>query len=206
MQLIPRSQSLSAYLQVSAIVDFHDAAIQTLAIRLRMQHGRSTALIRATFEWVRDHIRHSWDAQTGPVTLCASEVLANGLGYCYSKSHLLAALLRANGIPTGFCYQRLAVGQSGAPYCLHGLNAVLLPDHGWYRVDARGNKPGVDARFAPPVEQLAFRLQDAHERDFPDILAEPHPLVVAALRSQPDIFALHDALPDAVTLEPAACR
>ena len=37
-------------------------------------------------------------------------------------------------------------------------------------------------------------------------MADVYPLVIAALRSQPDIFALHDALPDAVTLEPAACR
>ncbi|WP_338430147.1 transglutaminase domain-containing protein [Synechococcus elongatus] len=29
-------------------------------------------------------------------------------GYCYAKSHLLVALLRACSIPAGFCYQRLS--------------------------------------------------------------------------------------------------
>jgi transglutaminase-like putative cysteine protease len=37
------------------------------------------------------------------------------------------------------------------------LNALYLPDYGWYRVDARGNKPGVAAEFCPPTEKLAFR-------------------------------------------------
>ena len=56
-----------------------------------------------------------------------------------SKSHLLAALLRANGIPAGFCYQRLSIDDIGPPFSLHGFNAVWLQEYGWYRVDARGN-------------------------------------------------------------------
>lgn len=70
-------------------------------------------------------------------------MLRHRTGFCYAKSHLLAALLRANGIAAGLCYQRLSVNGGGTPYCLHGLNAVFLKDFGWYRVDARGNKPGI---------------------------------------------------------------
>ena len=94
-----------------------------------------------------------------PVTCKASEVLLHGTGYCYAKSHLQAALLRANSIPTGLCYQRLNVETEGSRYCLHGLNSVYLRQYGWYRVDARGNKPGVVAEFCPPVEKLAFSIQ-----------------------------------------------
>lgn len=36
--------------------------------------------------------------------LAASDVLKHRTGYCYSKNHLLAALLRVNKIPTGLCY------------------------------------------------------------------------------------------------------
>ena len=97
--------------------------------------------------------------KTNPVTLKASEVLQHGTGFCYAKSHLLAALLRANGIPAGLCYQRLSVNDTGAPWCLHGLNAVFLEDIGWYRCDARGNRPGVTAAFTPPVERLAFAVR-----------------------------------------------
>lgn len=44
----------------------------------------------------------------------------------------LAALLRANGVPAGLCYQRLTVAADGSPYCLHGLNAVYLKQHGLF--------------------------------------------------------------------------
>ncbi len=110
------------------------------------------------FEFVRDSIKHSWDYQLNPVTCKASDVLLYGTGYCYAKSHLLAALLRANHIPAGLCYQRLTIENDVPPYCLHGLNAVYLKQHGWYRMDARGNKAGVNAEFVPPIEKLAFPI------------------------------------------------
>ncbi|MEM8544794.1 MAG: transglutaminase-like domain-containing protein, partial [Cyanobacteria bacterium P01_H01_bin.119] len=94
-----------------------------------------TEIAQACYEWVRDEIRHSFDYQINPVTWRASDVLRYKTGYCFAKSHLLAALLRANQIPAGFCYQRLSVDDRGAPYSLHGFNAVYLPQVGWYRVD-----------------------------------------------------------------------
>ena len=110
--------------------------------------GDAVEVARLCFLWVpRDHIQHSRDFRRDEATCSASEVLAAGAGWCYAKSHLLGALLRANGIPAGFCYQRLSKDDSGAPYSLHGLNAVYLPRFGWYRVAARGNKPGMNARI-----------------------------------------------------------
>lgn len=102
-----------------------------------------------------------------PVTCRASDVLKYRTGYCFAKSHLLAALLRANQIPAGFCYQRLTMDDPPAQEqndrnlrcTLHGLNAVFLPGIGWYRVDSRGNREGVDARFTSPQEQLAFEIR-----------------------------------------------
>jgi len=123
----------------------------------------------------------AWDYRINPVTCKASEVLTHGTGYCYAKSHLLAALLRANAIPVGLCYQRLTVESAGPPYCLHGLNTAYLGQYGWYRIDARGNKPSVLADCCPPIEKLAFPVIDPLERDFPEIWAEPLPLVVNAL-------------------------
>jgi transglutaminase-like putative cysteine protease len=151
---------------------------------------------RRCFEFVRDRIRHSWDYRQNPVTCRASEVLAFGTGYCYAKSHLLAALLRANSIPAGLCYQRLSVGNSGPPYCLHGLNAVWLPVHGWYRIDARGNKPGVAAQFCPPVERLAFPIRDGNEAELPGIHAEPLPEVVRVLTTYATVEEVYENLPD----------
>jgi transglutaminase-like putative cysteine protease len=165
-------------------------------------------IARRCFEFVRDEIQHSSDFHRNPVTCAASEVLAHGTGYCYAKSHLLAALLHANRIPAGFCYQRLSIHDNGAPFSLHGFNAVHLPQFGWYRVDARGNKPGVDAQFNPPHEKLAFRLNFPEERLFAEILPDPLPSVVEALHSQHTWDAMLANLPDwdCPTLRPLAAE
>ncbi|GGT57854.1 hypothetical protein GCM10010207_66960 [Streptomyces atratus] len=56
---------------------------------------------------MHDAIPHSVDSGDMRVARCASDVLATRNGICHSKSHALAALLRAAGIPTALCYQRL---------------------------------------------------------------------------------------------------
>ena len=158
--------------------------------------GTVLEVAQRCFEWVRDEIRHSFDYQMNPVTCRASEVLQAGTGYCYAKSHLLAALLRANDIPAGLCYQRLRVDENEDRYSLHGLNAVYLPEFGWYRIDPRGNKSGVNAQFRPLVEQLAFKLESEGEVLFPQIWAEPLPQVVQALRSYSTWDEVWRNLPD----------
>ncbi len=126
-----------------------------------------------------------------PVTCRASDVLKYKTGYCFAKSHLLAALLRANQIPVGLCYQRLTIDEPPAanqqdrsvPCTLHGLNAIFLPEIGWYRVDARGNRDGINAQFTPPQEQLAYDIRSPQEANFPNIFAEPLSVVVDVLQS-----------------------
>ncbi len=186
---------MKAFLQSSHHIDFDHPLVAAKALELAARRSGDD-VIRSCFEFVRDQIQHSWDFKRNPVTIKASDVLLHGTGYCYAKSHLLAALLRANGIPAGFCYQRLSFNDAGAPYCLHGLNAVYLPVHGWYRLDARGNKPGVTAEFNPPHEALAFRVRDPQERDLPEIWSEPLPVVISAMEAFPDFAQLAQNLPD----------
>ena len=142
-------------------------------------------LVEKAYVFVRDHIAHSIDCGGTVVTCRASDVLREGQGLCYAKAHLLAALLRANGIATGFCYQLLGLAdEHDTQQVLHGFNAVWLKDlRQWRRVDARGNKPGVDAQFLPHgPERLAFTVHPQFgEVDFPQIFAEPDPGVVATL-------------------------
>lgn len=185
------------YLDSSEYIDWKHPLVAAKATELAEGCDSDEAVAKRCFEFVRDAIKHSWDHRLNPVTCKASEVLIHGTGYCYAKSHLLAALLRANAIPSGLCYQRLTVENDSPPYCLHGLNAVYLKQHGWYRIDARGNKSGVSADFCPPTEKLAFPVIDALERDFPQILAEPLPLVVEALTSYKTVEEVFDNLPDA---------
>ena len=192
----PGNNMLNRFLYSSAYIDWQHPAVAAKARELAGDSSDHIGIARRCFEFVRDEIRHSWDYRLNPVTCKASDVLEHTTGYCYAKSHLLAALLRANGIPAGLCYQRLSLEGKGAPYCLHGLNAVWLPDHGWYRIDARGNKPGVDAQFCPPVERLAFGINERLEADLPEIWAEPLPVVVQVLTEFATVEEVFRNLPD----------
>ena len=187
---------MNPYLASSPHIDWHHRDVAEKAADLAKGCSSEEALARNCFEFVRDSIKHSWDFKLNPVTCRASDVLRHGTGYCYAKSHLLAALLRANGIPAGLCYQRVAVGSNGAPFCLHGLNAVYLQPYGWYRIDPRGNKPGVDAAFSPPIERLAFVSLIKGERLLPEIWPEPMPVVVAALTHCTTVEQVAENLPD----------
>ena len=186
---------MNLYLKSSEYIDSDHRDIVTLARSLADGYDDEVDIARACFEFVRDEIRHSWDHQLNPVTCKASDVLIHRTGYCYAKSHLLAALLRANGIPAGLCYQRLTITDV-PPFCLHGLNAVYLKAYGWYRVDARGNKPGVTAEFCPPVEALAFPIRVEGEADFREIWPEPLSMVVDTLLAQKTYQDVADNLPD----------
>jgi transglutaminase-like putative cysteine protease len=176
------------------VVDWQHPAVIARARTLAGVDAVQTA--RRCFEWVRDEIRHSKDHGLDRVTCSASEVLAAGSGLCFAKSHLLAALLRANGLPAGFCYQRLRRDDGGGPFTLHGLGAAALPGIGWYRIDPRGNRADVDAKFTPPTERLAFPIRSSGEADLPGIGPDPLQLVVVSLRGCRTVADLWDHLPD----------
>ena len=187
---------MQQYLNSSEYIDWNHPLVATKAAELAAGCVSDEAVAKRCFEFVRDSIKHSWDYRMNPVTCKASEVLVHGTGYCYAKSHLLAALLRANTIPAGLCYQRLTLGSGGPTYCLHGLNAVYLQQHGWYRIDARGNKTGVAAEFSPPTERLAFPIVGVAEKDFTEIWAEPLTLVVKVLTQYKTVEQVFENLPD----------
>jgi len=188
--------NFSKYLEANRYIDWQHPDVLAKAKVLAKGKENKEGIANACFEFVRDEIKHSWDYEMNPVTCTASDVLKHGTGYCYAKSHLLAALLRANGIPAGLCYQRLTIRDDKPPFSLHGLNAVHLDGHGWYRIDARGNKEGVDAQFCPPIEQLAFPIITEGEADLPDIHAEPLAEVIEVLTHYETWQEVADNLPD----------
>jgi len=187
---------MKQYLTVSEYIDWDNPNIQILAKTLRGGYESDVDIARACFEFVRDSIQHTWDYKIDVITCKASDVLTHKTGYCYSQSHLLAALLRANGIAAGLCYQRLSLEGNGAPYCLHGLNAVYLEEFGWYRLDPRGNKEGVDAQFCPPLERLAFSTDERLEADIQGVWPEPLPVVVNTLSRYDTCMGVYENLPD----------
>ena len=172
---------MDAYLESSQFIDWHEPSVLEKAQELALGKSDDYAIAHNCFEFVRDSILHSHDHGKDPVTAKASDVLFYATGYCYAKSHLLAALLRANKIPAALCYQRLSIDGKNEPYCIHGLNAVWLQNYGWYRIDARGNKSGVNAQFSPPVEQLAFSECIPGEYSIDGLFPEPWSEVVNIL-------------------------
>ncbi|PZP27938.1 MAG: Cro/Cl family transcriptional regulator [Roseateles depolymerans] len=187
-----------AFLHPTPCIDADHPTVVAQARALAQGAGSTQDLVRRCFEFVRDEIRHSSDHRLNPVTCTASDVLRERTGFCYAKSHLLAALLRANGVPAGLCYQRLSMADSGqgAPYGLHGLNAVWLAEFGWVRLDARGNKPGLSTEFRPPAVSLAYTAREPQERDLPEIWAEPLPVVREVLEGATRFEDVLARLPD----------
>ncbi|MET1249967.1 transglutaminase family protein [Sporolactobacillus sp. STCC-11] len=166
------------------IINFSHQAIRKTTRRLFASKQSDVEKIKTAFEFVRDGIDHSWNVKCSRVTCKASEVLKWKEGICYAKSHLLAALLRSQKIPTGFFNQRLMlfdVPEKG--YCIHALNTVLIKkSQKWIRLDARGNKPGINAQFSIDKEALAFSVKESlGEKDYPIIFANPHPKIVETL-------------------------
>lgn len=186
MEPIPETTDLSAYLAADDVIDHHDPLVAETAALLAEGTGSLHEYARVAYEYVRDAIPHSFDSGDPRVTWRASDVLEQRNGICYAKSHALTALLRVRGIPAGLCYQRLTEDDGSAP-ALHGLIALRLPGTGrWSRLDARGNKPGVDAGFSLEVERLAFPVRpELGECDYPTVYARPLPQVVSCLRAAP---------------------
>ncbi|MFE9535296.1 transglutaminase domain-containing protein [Streptomyces sp. NPDC006691] len=187
MELIQHKPQLASYLVADEVVDHGHPAVRDLAARLKSETSDAYSYAQAAFTYVRDRIPHSSDSGDPRVTWRASDVLAWRTGICCAKAHALAALLRAEGIPTAFCYQRLT--ENGAGPALHGLIALRLPGaDAWARQDPRGNVPaGVDAQFSLDEERLAWPVRaEFSEVDYPVLFDEPHPAVVAALKAAPD--------------------
>ena len=189
-----QNDDIGAYLEASTLIDHAHPAIEAWAAE-REAGGRLDAdIAREAFEFVRDQVAHSWDIGSRRVTAKASDVLEHGEGICYAKSHLLAALLRRQGIASGVCYQRLTLGDTpDTGYCIHALNTVYLASLGrWIRLDARGNKPGVDARFSLDTEQLAYLVRpDIGECEYWVNYAVPHPKIAATLATHTDCRAMY---------------
>ncbi|MDP6776169.1 MAG: transglutaminase family protein [Candidatus Latescibacteria bacterium] len=173
------------YLVSDAVVDGATPSVSARAQELSRDLPGGIEKARRLFEWVRDEIPHTRDVDADAVTCTASEVLQAGTGICYAKSHLLAALLRAAGVPAGFCYQVLRRTDPHEGFVLHGLNGVYLEElDRWIRVDPRGNTGQICAQFCIEEEQLAFPTNPSRgEFIYETIFACPAPEVVRTLNA-----------------------
>ncbi|MFD7864267.1 transglutaminase family protein [Streptomyces sp. NPDC059783] len=200
MELIQQNPDIGAYLAVDEAIDHDHPVVRETAARLRSEASGAYSYAEAAFVFVRDTIPHSVDSGDMRVAWRASDVLATRNGICHGKSHALAALLRAEGIPAALCYQALA-DDDGTLGVLHGLIAVRLPGRDrWDRLDARGNvPPGVDAQFSLDRERLAWPVRaEFNEVDYPVLYSEPQSEVLHAMRTAADRAELWRLLPTAL--------
>lgn len=160
------------YLLETECIDYNNSVIQEKVKELKLNSDSQLKYIENAYKFVRDEISHSWDIKSEVVSRKASEVLINRTGICWTKSSLLAALLRANGIPSGFSYQFLTRADDNADegYIIHALNTVFISElNKWIRLDARGNKESVHADFCLDEEKLAFSIRsELGEVDYRD--------------------------------------
>lgn len=193
MNLILESENIEDYLkEIPPIIQFGAHPVQEKIKFIKSQTKSPRECARMAFEIARDEIQHSFDTQSPLITINASEALDKKDGICFAKSHALAAMLRGMGIPAGFCYQRvLRKGTIESGYALHGLNAVYLEEIGWFRLDPRGNKPGIDSQFSTDTELLAYPIrEELGEVDYPNVFTAPLPSVIKAMQESPNCQVL----------------
>ena len=198
------TNNIDKYLEKDNVINYDDKSITQLAETLYREAGSDIEYIRKAYEFVRDNISHSADINADVLVCSASEVLGVGHGICFAKSHLLAALLRYKSIPTGFCYQKLILDDETAPFLIyHGLNGVYIKEYEkWIRLDARGNKEGVNAQFSLEKEQLAFPVRsEMGEKDGVVIYPTPDVKVLEKFRKNKTRTQLWDDLPTELEYE-----
>lgn len=194
---------MDAFLSESKYVDYETGAIELCASQLFEPDMSDIEKARIAYEFVRDEIPHSFDCKATTITAKASDVLQEKTGICHAKANLLAALLRREGIPAGFCYKHITLeNDDSLGYCVHAYNAVFL-NQKWIKLDARGNKPGVNAQFSLDEPVLAFPNREEYDEFFwSGIYAEPHAPTMKMLERAQCLQDVIDHLPDHIEGEP----
>ena len=194
---------MQAFLVESKYIDFTAEILQSKVAELFCFVANDAEKARVAYEFVRDEIPHSFDIDAKVITAKASDVLEHQTGICHAKANLLAALLRSQGIPTGFCFQHITLMDDDREgYCVHAYNAVWL-DGRWIKLDARGNKPGLNAQFSLNEPLLAFPCRPQYDEYFwPGIYAAPHEETMKMLKQADSLEYIIKNIPDTITLSP----
>jgi len=179
---------LLEFLQEDEFIDFSAPVIANKAIELFRGVNDDLAKVQAAYVFVRDEIPHSFDVCSDVITAKASDVLKHKTGICHAKSNLLAALLRSQNIPAGFCFQRVTLGDDDSNgYVVHCFNAIFLNNQ-WVQMDVRGS---------------AFACRPQYDEYFwPGAFANPHYETMQVLEQAKCLQDVLDNLPDTITAAP----
>ncbi|MGD9720405.1 MAG: transglutaminase family protein [Pirellulales bacterium] len=152
-------EALETYLAPTWFVDSDAPEVASLAREVAA--GATDEVDRACrlFYAVRDGVRYTaYNLDLAPESLRASHVLRAGDGWCVSKSVLLAALCRAEGIPCRLGYANVKNHMATAKlleflgtdiFYYHGYNELYLGGR-WVKATTAFNRALCDkARIAP---------------------------------------------------------
>lgn len=194
---------MEKFLRKSVYLDYDAPLILQKTQELFTPNMTNVEKVKAAYEFVRDEILHSFDCNASVITAKASDVLKFKTGICHAKANLLAALLRSQGIPAGFCFQHITLlDDDSMGYCVHAYSAVYLEGH-WIKLDARGNKTGVTAQFSLGEPMLAFPNRPQYDEYFWNgIYADPQPEAMAMLENAKSLQDILKNIPDCLTKEP----
>ena len=183
---------MEEYLTETPSIDYMNPHIQEKVIELKNQSNDDKDYIKRCYMFVRDEIPHSWDIGANIVSKTASETLINKTGICWVKSCLFAALLRANGIPSGITYQLLTISDDDSEgHMVHALNTVFIRNK-WIKLDARGNNENVHAEFSLDEDQLAFQVREEFgEIDYNNNDVDLDEKLVNALAQTENLFEIN---------------
>jgi len=191
------------FLDENYYIDFLSNVIQDKMKSLFYGIDSDVEKAKTAYEYVRDEIPHTFDIQSDIITAKASDVLIYNTGICHAKANLLAALLRAQNIPTGFCFQHSTLSDDDSlGYCVHCYNAIFI-DNKWIKVDARGNTNGINAQFSLTEPILAFPVREEYDEYYWDgIYSNPHADTMKILEKANSLQEVIDNIPDCVLEKP----
>ena len=192
----PDRPDVNDYLEHSDIVDYDHPIVKEVAEHLTYGCSDSLAKAKAVYDFVKNQIFYSFQINATSVTIKASEVLDKGHGTCYSKAHLLAALMRVSGIPAGFCYQ-LRYDKETERLFVHGFNSVYIQDSSkWMRLDASFHTDEEREHYDSFLEQPELIInKKLGEKDNFAVYLSPSKRVIKALEAFDTVADLRNHMP-----------
>lgn len=168
------------FLGATDVIDSDGATIRSLADEVAGDAVDEPSCVKAIFDWVRDEIRYDM----GPVLVdrrdwTASVTVQRGYGFCQQKAVLLAALLRARGIPAGIGIESL-LDHKIPPHFADYMGSQEIPVHGYTTVFVDGLWQRIDATLESALcERKGYRLVEyapGADRLLPstDLAGRPH--------------------------------
>ncbi|HSV71983.1 MAG TPA: transglutaminase family protein [Methylibium sp.] len=155
------NDDLTPALRPTALIDADHADVVAFAARVSGELDDPVEIARALYLAVRDGFRYDpyrIDLSTGGVR--ASRVLADGHGWCVTKSSLLAAACRARGVPARVGYadvrnhlstERLRAMIGTDDYVWHGYTSIFLAGR-WRKATPAFNRGLCDKLGLAPLE------------------------------------------------------